>query len=42
MWDYDEDDWETDCPDSEDGLHCSCWYDGYECCACGDPAMDDE
>lgn len=31
-----------ECPTSDDGLHCNCWYDGEECCRCGAPAMTDE
>ena len=27
---------ETPCPKREDKMHCVCWYDGKECCACGD------
>ena len=33
--------WETPCPDDDvdgDGKHCQCWYDGEECCYCGDAA----
>ena len=33
-------DWETPCPNREDGQHCNCWYDGEPCCACGDTGMD--
>ena len=29
-------DWETPCPEREDGIHCNCWYDGQPCCSCGD------
>jgi hypothetical protein len=29
---------ETPCPKRDDGQHCDCWYDGLECCSCGDPA----
>lgn len=32
---------ETGCPDSSDGLHCNHWYDGGECCDCGDGAVED-
>jgi hypothetical protein len=35
-----EDDWETECPASDEGIHCECWYDGAECCYCGDPEME--
>lgn len=35
------DDWETPCPKRVDNVHCSCWYDGYACCSCGDPATED-
>lgn len=37
-----EAEWETRCPKREDGQHCTCWYDGEECCACGDKAVSDE
>ena len=30
---------ESACPLHKDEQHCNCWYDGGECCACGDPAM---
>ena len=33
------DDWETECPKSDDKQHCNCWYDGKPCCRCG-VAMD--
>lgn len=33
---------ETKCPLGPDGLHCTCWYDGDECCYCEDGAMTDE
>ena len=33
-------DWETPCPGRSDGIHCTCWYDGDECCGCGDPAKE--
>lgn len=23
------------CPESEDGQHCSCWWDCVPCCHCG-------
>ena len=36
-----EDAWETKCSKSADGWHCTHWYDGGECHACGDPAQDD-
>lgn len=29
--------WESNCPKREDKTHCTCWYDGGKCCACGDP-----
>lgn len=32
----DEGDWETPCPKREDGIHCTCWYDGGKCCGCSD------
>ncbi len=35
-------DWETPCPEREDGQHCDCWYDGEACCACGAPEMTAE
>ncbi len=35
-------DWETPCPKREDGIHCTCWYDGKACCSCGDGALTDE
>lgn len=35
-------DWETPCPKREDGIHCTCWYDGDKCCGCGDPALPEE
>jgi len=31
---------ETPCPAREDQMHCNCWYDGGDCCACGDPAIE--
>ena len=31
-------DWETPCPGSQDGQHCVHWWDGAQCCSCGDPA----
>lgn len=31
-------DWETDCLNSVDEQHCYCWYDGYKCCYCHEPA----
>ena len=33
-------DWETPCPNREDGIHCNCWYDGGRCCACGDDTKE--
>lgn len=32
------------CPsaDSGDHQHCSCLYDGYECCWCGAPPLADD
>jgi hypothetical protein len=31
---------ETPCPKSKDGgAHCDCWYDGEQCCYCGDRAV---
>lgn len=33
---------ETPCPQRTDEMHCSCWYDGDECCACGEPEMTKE
>jgi hypothetical protein len=30
---------ETPCPNSDDKLHCRCWYDGDACCSCRAPAM---
>lgn len=35
-------DWETPCLKREDGIHCTCWYDGEKCCACGDPALPED
>ena len=32
--------WETACPVREDKIHCTCWYDGWKCCGCGDPAKE--
>lgn len=32
---------ETPCPESLDGQHCNCWYDGDECCYCDDAKMDE-
>lgn len=38
-----DEDWETPCPNREDGQHCNCWYDGGACCACGDkPKLENE
>ena len=28
-------DWETPCPVRDDKIHCTCWYDGFVCCGCG-------
>lgn len=28
--------WETPCSKREDKIHCTCWYDGKPCCACGE------
>ncbi len=36
-----EDNWETTCPNRDDGQHCNCWYDGEPCCACGDDCEED-
>jgi hypothetical protein len=30
------------CMDRRDGIHCTCWYDGYVCCYCGDGGYKDE
>lgn len=30
------DEWETECPNSDDKQHCDCWYDGKPCCRCGE------
>lgn len=31
---------EEDCPNDSDGHgHCTCWWDGGECCRCGDGPM---
>lgn len=38
-----EDDFDEDCcEENEDEIHCQCWYDGHECCSCGELASDDE
>jgi hypothetical protein len=29
-----EEEEETECPDSPDGAHCNHWYDGDQCCYC--------
>ena len=34
-------DWETECPRSDDMQHCNCWYDGEPCCRCGDNDMSE-
>ncbi len=28
-----------ECPNSDDGTHCVHWWDGEECCRCGDGPM---
>jgi hypothetical protein len=33
-------DWETECQKREDKTHCTCWYDGETCCACGDNSVE--
>ena len=33
-------DWETTCSKRESGRHCTCWYDGKACCACGAGEMN--
>lgn len=33
---------EEECPESEDGQHCECWYDGEECCGCGAGDVEDD
>lgn len=30
-----DENWETECPRSDDRQHCNCWYDGKPCCRCG-------
>ena len=33
-------DWETECPKSDDKIHCNHWYDGGKCCSCGDNSQE--
>lgn len=42
MVEINDQEWETECPNRNDNIHCDCWYDGEACCACEDtPAVDE-
>ena len=36
-----EEAWDTPCPKRDDKIHCTCWYDGEPCCACGAPGLSE-
>ena len=33
---WEQPNWETECPKSDDKQHCNHWYDGKQCCRCGE------